>query len=186
MGAGKGGNFGNTKGNALDAISDLLAVASLIPGIDSFTDLALIPVYLLRKDWLSAGFDLLGVVPFVGEIGDTAKLARTADNAIDAAKAANKASDIGKGIKTISPSSLTQTHKLTMSKKQYSNLVDNIRKNGVQESIKYVEYKGQKYVVDGHHRLRATKQLKLDKIPVEKVSLPYKGYKTINDLLWFN
>lgn len=40
--------------------------------------------------------------------------------------------------------------------------------------------------VDGHHRLRAAKQLGLDKIPTQKVSLPYKGYKTINDLLWFD
>ena len=44
--------------------------------------------------------------------------------------------------------------------------------------------KGTKYVVDGHHRLQAAKDLKLKNIPIEKVSLPYKGYKTIDDLLW--
>ncbi len=33
MGVGKGGDFGNAKGNALDAISNLLAAASLIPGL---------------------------------------------------------------------------------------------------------------------------------------------------------
>ena len=81
---------------------------------------------------------------------------------------------------------MTQTHRPTLSKKQYVTLVDSIRKNGITEPIKYVEHNGTKYVVDGHHRLRAAKQLKLDKIPVEKVSLPYKGYKTIEDLLWFD
>ena len=65
-------------------------------------------------------------------------------------------------------------------------IVESIRKNGITESIKYVEHNGSKYVVDGHHRLRAAKQLGLDKIPTQKVSLPYKGYKTINDLLWFD
>ena len=41
-------------------------------------------------------------------------------------------------------------------------------------------------VVRWHHRLQAAKELKLKLIPVEKVSLPYKGYKTIFDLLWFD
>ena len=176
MGAGKSGNFGNTKGSSLDALSNMLAAASLIPGLDTFTNLASIPVDLARGDFVSAGLSALGVVPVVGEIGDAAKLAKIAD----------KVSDAAKGIKRIAPSKLTQTHKLTLSKKQYSNLVESIRKNGITEPIKYVEYKGTKYVVDGHHRLRAAKQLKLDKIPTQKVSLPYKGYKTINDLLWFD
>lgn len=186
MGAGKKGNFGNTKGSTLDALSDLLTVASLIPGIDTFVDLAAIPIDLARGDFLSAGLDLLGVVPFVGEVADTAKLAKMADKAVDAAKTASKAADAVKTIKRISPSQLKQTHRLTLSKKQYSKLVESIRKNGITEPIKYVEYNGTKYVVDGHHRLRAAKEIKLDKIPVERVTLPYKGYKTINDLLWMD
>lgn len=47
---------------------------------------------------------------------------------------------------------------------------------------RYVEVNGQKYVVDGHHRLRAAKDLGMKEVPVEKVELPYKGYKTIEDL----
>lgn len=59
MGAGKAGNFGNTKGDALDALSNFLAAASLIPGLDTFTDLASIPVDLARGDFFSAGLDAL-------------------------------------------------------------------------------------------------------------------------------
>ncbi len=186
MGAGKSGNFGNTKGNSLDALSNLLTAASLIPGLDTFTNLASIPVDLARGDFVSAGLSAIGTIPVIGEVADTAKLAKMADKAVDAAKVADRISDAAKSVKRISPSKLTQTHKLTLSKKQYSNLVESIRKNGITEPIKYVEYKGTKYVVDGHHRLRAAKQLGLDKIPTQKVSLPYKGYKTVKDLLWFD
>ncbi len=186
MGAGKTGNFGNTKGNALDALSNILTAASLIPGLDTFIDLASIPVDLARGDFLSAGLDAVGIIPLVGEAADTARLAKMADKAVDAASVTNKLSDVTKGIEKISPSKLTQTHKLTLSKKQYKKLLESIRKNGIVEPIKYVEYKGTKYVVDGHHRLRAAKQLGLNKIPTQRVLLPYKGYKTINDLLWFD
>lgn len=186
MGAGKAGNFGNTKGDALDALSNFLAAASLIPGLDTFTDLASIPVDLARGDFFSAGLDAVGIIPFIGEIADTAKLAKMADKAIDTAKAADKASNAAKGIKQLATSKLTPTHKLTLSKKQYNVLVENIRKNGIADPIKYVEYNGIKYVVDGHHRLRAAKQLGLKKIPAQKVLLPYKGYRTIKDLLWLD
>lgn len=193
MGGGARGNFGNTQGSreyvwgsVLDSVSNVLAGASLIPGLDTFTNLASVPVDLARGDFLSAGLSAIGAIPVIGEVADTAKLAKMADKAVDAAKVADKVSDATKGIKRISPAKLTQTHKLTLSKRQYSNLVESIRKNGITEPIKFVEYKGTKYVVDGHHRLSAAKQLRLDEIPIEKVSLPYKGYKTINDLLWFD
>ena len=63
---------------------------------DTFTNSASIPVDLARGDFVSAGLSALGVIPVVGEIGDTAKLAKMADKAGDAAKTLNKASDIGK------------------------------------------------------------------------------------------
>ena len=186
MGGSVSGNFGNTKGSRLDALSDFLTAASLIPGIDTLADLAAIPVDLLRGDFLSAGLDAFGVFPFIGEIADTSKLAKMADKALDGVKVANKGADASKTIRKITPSQLTQTQKLTMSRRQYDNLVNSIKKNGIIESIKYVEHKGTKYVVDGHHRLSAAKKLKIDKVPIEKVSLPYKGYKTVEDLLWFD
>ena len=98
MGGSISGNFGNTKGNSLDALSNMLAAASLIPGLDTFTNLASIPVDLARGDFLSAGLSALGVVPVVGEIGDAAKLAKIADKAVDAAKTADKVSDVGKAV----------------------------------------------------------------------------------------
>lgn len=67
-----------------------------------------------------------------------------------------------------------------------NTLIDDIKANGIQEPIKYVEYDGQMYVVDGHHRLLAAKRLGLTEVPVEKVELPYAGYGTIDDLLWFD
>ncbi len=98
MGGGAGGFFGRTWGSKLDALSNLLTAASLIPGADTFTNIASIPVDLARGDFVSAGLDLLGVVPVVGEVADTAKLAKMADKAVDAVKVADKVSDAGKAI----------------------------------------------------------------------------------------
>lgn len=49
-----------------------------------------------------------------------------------------------------------------------NTLIDDIKANGIQEPIKYVEYDGQMYVVDGHHRLLAAKKLGLTEVPIEK------------------
>ena len=105
MGGGRGGNFGNTYGKTLDAISNVLTAASLIPGVDTFADIAAIPVDLLRGDFLSAGLDALGAIPFVGEIADIAKTAKTADNIIDTAKAVDKVTDAAKAAKKVSKAS---------------------------------------------------------------------------------
>lgn len=84
-----------------------------------------------------------------------------------------------------SPYDLEPTHGQTMSNTKFNELVGEIKENGITESIKYVEHDGVKYVVDGHHRLKAAKVLGLDSVPIEKVSLPYNGYFTIEDLFWF-
>ncbi|MBQ2742822.1 MAG: hypothetical protein IJF32_08465, partial [Oscillospiraceae bacterium] len=77
--------YGSNSEKALNYISNFLTVASLIPGIDTFADIAAIPVDLMRDDYLSAGLDLVGVFPFVGEIADFAKYAKIADDVSDAA-----------------------------------------------------------------------------------------------------
>ena len=79
--------------NWLDSISNLLTAASLIPGLDTFTNLASIPVDLARGDFLSAGLSAIGMVPVVGEVGEAAKLAKIADKVVDTAKVADKATD---------------------------------------------------------------------------------------------
>ncbi len=70
----------------LDTISNVLNTASLIPGLDTFTNLASIPIDLARGDLLSAGLSAIGAIPAVGEIADTAKLAKMADKATDIEK----------------------------------------------------------------------------------------------------
>lgn len=70
-----------------------------------------------------------------------------------------------------------------MSQRAFDKLKADIAKNGMQEPIKYVEYQGKKYIVDGYHRQRIAKQLGLKEVPAQKVELPYKGYKTIDDVL---
>lgn len=42
---------------------------------------------------------------------------------------------------------------------------------------------GQKYIVDGHHRALAAKELGLTDVPIQQVQLPFKDYKTLRDVL---
>ena len=41
----------------------------------------------------------------------------------------------------------------------------------------------QRFVVNGHHRLRAAKELGLKEVPVQQVELPFAGYKLILPML---
>jgi len=80
----------------------VLAVASLIPGIDTFADMAAFGVDALRGDLATAVLDLVGAIPIVGEAADTARLARlgldAADAAVDMARAVDKAGDVVDGV----------------------------------------------------------------------------------------
>ncbi|MBQ4544517.1 MAG: hypothetical protein II996_02990 [Oscillospiraceae bacterium] len=91
--------YGSNSGKGLDTLSNFLTAASLIPGVDTFADLAAIPVDLMRDDYLSAGLDLVGVFPFVGEIADFAKYAKIADDVSDAARFTENADDIYDAVK---------------------------------------------------------------------------------------
>ncbi len=88
--------------------------------------------------------------------------------------------------KTANPYDLRPTHSQTLSNKNFNQLMNDIKVNGIKEPIKYVEYEGEMYVVDGHHRLLAAKKLGLTEVPVERVELPYSGYSTVDDLLWMD
>ncbi|WP_433936320.1 RHS repeat-associated core domain-containing protein [Sorangium cellulosum] len=83
----------------------------------------------------------------------------------------------------VNPFSLEPNHELTRSKREYAKLKKYIAEHGMRKSVKFVEHNGKRYVVDGHHRLRIAKELKLPEIPAEQVSLPYRGYKTTSDLV---
>lgn len=88
-----------------------------------------------------------------------------------------------KGGGNLPTSSLNPTHYITKSKTQMQALLNDIRANGIQESIKYVEHDGVKYIVDGHHRFYAAQRLGIQNIPVQQVQLPHGGYKGVMDLI---
>lgn len=123
----KGTNYGNTKGSkagfkeALDHISNALAVASFIPGLDTVTNIASIPVDLLRGDYVSAVLDLVGVVPVFGEAADIAK---TADKVSDTVKAIDKIADVSKTTKKASKITSVSDNAKSVAKKY------NLGKNG--------------------------------------------------------
>ncbi len=86
----------------------------------------------------------------------------------------------------LSPTELEITQPRTMGRKAFARLVENIKENGINETVKYIKYNGKNYVVDGNHRLVAARTLGLKEIPVEKVELPYLGYRTTDDLGFYS
>jgi hypothetical protein len=78
---------------------------------------------------------------------------------------------------------LLYTHGMTMSRREFALLKQDIAKNGIKQTIQYVEVNGRKYIVDGNHRVMAARQLGMKTVPTEEVKLPYSGYKTVDDLL---
>ena len=71
-----------------------MAAASLVPGVDSFTNIFEAIVDVARGDYVSAGLDALGIIPVWGEAADAAKVARKADNIADVVKVAKNADNI--------------------------------------------------------------------------------------------
>ena len=132
-----------------------------------------------KEHILQTVLDAAGLLPVIGAV-------KYGDEASSALKHADEVGkEAGKSVIRVSPYELITTHSKTMNKKQFDLLKRQIKENGIQESIKYVEYNGKKYVVDGHHRLLAAKELGIITVPVEKVDLPYLGYESIDDLLWY-
>lgn len=93
---------------------------------------------------------------------------------------------LGRGVVTpgnlVRTSELIPTHGMTMSRAEFSALTQDIARQGIKFPVHFVELNGRKYIVDGHHRVRAARQLGLELIPAEQVTLPYGGYRTIDDL----
>jgi RHS repeat-associated protein len=98
-------------------------------------------------------------------------------------KVAPKVPARGPKISTSNPYNLIPTHGKTLSNRDFQKLKDDIAKNGIKDPINYVEHNGQKYIVDGHHRALAAKQLGLTDVPVQPAQLPFKGYNTLDDVL---
>jgi hypothetical protein len=137
------GKTESTKGMGfLDYISALLSAAALIPGIDSVVDLISIPVDLLRGDLISVGFDLLGIVPFVGEVGDAGKALRIADKVSDVTNVAKTAENIADGVKLVdSTSDIIKTAKRSPIEIPKNATVKEQAKNGYSQ-IKYTWQSG--------------------------------------------
>ena len=107
-----------------------------------------------------------------------------ATGAMSAGSSSATAADASNLVRKSSPFDLQTTHGLTKSKKQFSLLKADIKEKGITESIKFVEHNGTKFVVDGHHRLRAAKELGIKEVPIEQVQLPFRGYKSVDDLIY--
>lgn len=154
---------------------------------------------------LTAGIgSKLAVAGKMGVIfGVMGKAASGADEAADLAKAIDRSKDIfdaatklgiaeaveakllAKALNAdkVNPFELSPTHALTMSSNAFNALKNSMQKDGMlRETIKTVTHNGQKYIVDGHHRARAAKELGWKEVPIEEVTLPFQGYKTTDDL----
>ena len=88
MGAGTAGDFGNTKGSRDNIKAALKTLGTIIDVADTVNDLRSLPEDIKEKDWVSVGLDTLGIMPLVGKIVDSAKIA---DHTVNAIKATNKA-----------------------------------------------------------------------------------------------
>lgn len=95
--------------------------------------------------------------------------------------AANGTKAIAAGA-TTSTAELIPTHGMTMSRRAFEALKQDISLNGIKSPINFVEANGRKYVLDGHHRVRAARELGIERVPTEQVQLPFLGYRTLDDL----
>jgi hypothetical protein len=87
------------------------------------------------------------------------------------------------GMGNTATNDLSPTHYITKSKTQMTNLVDDIKTNGITDPIAIVKENGLNYIVDGHHRYFAAKILGIDNVPTIQVKLPYGGYQNNYSLI---
>ncbi|MCX6129840.1 MAG: ParB N-terminal domain-containing protein, partial [Proteobacteria bacterium] len=92
-------------------------------------------------------------------------------------------SGLSSKISKVNPYDLTATHGISLGKNKYSSLKSYMKGTGkLPGTIKVHVYNVQKYIVDGHHRARAAKEIGWLEVEIEEVALPYLGYKTPDDL----
>lgn len=60
---------------------------------------------------------------------------------------------------------------------------DSVAENGVLEPIKFVRINGVNFVVDGNHRLALAFRFGLNRVPVQEVSLPYRGFRNSTEVI---
>ena len=159
--------------NDLDSSSNLLTAASLIPGLDTFTNIASIPVDLARGDYVSAGLSALGVIPFVGEFAD---LAKYADKGIDAAKMMSRSSKGQKLLNKVSNSKLKNTIKEMY--RPGAKVGDGGLADAIRQEIKTGQLVGGK-----SHIQKGTERLKNLENILERETLTKQDIKIIEDLI---
>jgi hypothetical protein len=86
----------------------------------------------------------------------------------------------------VSPSQLERTHGIggNESSRTVMEIRDSMRQGGWQGApVSVYEHGGRRYIVDGHHRIAAARRAGLEQVPYQVVDLPFRGYRTLDDVL---
>jgi len=113
----------------------------------------------------------------IGKANEVTQMARVGEVAVTGEVA--EIASVRKA-KSLSPYDLTPTHGTGRSnlKKVEAQIK---RDGGITEPVDYIESSGNKYIVDGHHRVQAAKKLGLSEVPVREQQLPFGNYRTTAD-----
>jgi hypothetical protein len=91
-------------------------------------------------------------------------------------------------VKTASPGDFTRTHGLSgrASSRNVRNIAEDMKANGYQGApIKVLEANGERFILDGHHRVQAARRAGID-VPFESISpsnLSNFGYNSVDDVI---
>jgi len=109
------------------------------------------------------------------------------DASKDAAKDVTK--DVTRDIDGyVNPRELQRTHEIggNRSSRNVMDIRDSMKKDGWQgEPVSVLAHDGKKYLLDGHHRRAAAIRAGLPEVPYQNVTLPFKGYQTLDDVLGY-
>jgi hypothetical protein len=91
-----------------------------------------------------------------------------------------------RGPSYVNPTDLIPSHKVNQSPRELAALRESIRTRGflhnANQPVAYVIVDGRMYLVDGHHQVRAARELGIGEIPAQEVRLPYQSYRAEGDL----